>query len=301
MALVNKLLENIYFGTELEKLAEGTRWDIERLSELLDAPELPKKHKRIIEMCSNFARNRNAGRFGGQITPGDMAFIVAFMAALKPEIMIELGVCSGQSSAAILVAAHRLSLYRDDDGVFLHSFDLVETFEGPDNVVGQVVTKNYEGRAKHWSLFTKQTAENLIDPDHPTRRAIKDKKPVLAFVDAEHCHPEPLMDVLILTKVLPRGSWILLQDIRLMERWLANTVERGVVCPRPQRGVEHVMAHWPGPKITGQGSCFNMGAISTDIDHAVLDEFSKVCLQYAPELEIDDDRIQRVLQFTKAL
>lgn len=291
MPLVNKLLENIHFGTELEKLAEGTRFDVERLAKILNAPNLHMKHDRIVQMCMNFARRRNLGRFGGQITAGDMAFITAFMSAIKPGLMLEFGVCSGQSSAAILVVAHRLGLY-EADVPFLHSFDIVETFNGHEKTVGQVVERNFPERLSHWSLFTRQTSESLLMADHPTRIALEGQESVLAFIDAEHRHPEPLVDILILNKILPSGSWILLQDIRLMERWLANSIERGVVCPAPERGVEHVMTHWPGRKVTGQGSSYNMGAISTGANMEDLRIFVDSCLSYPIEVDDGEERKQ---------
>ena len=286
MPMTNKLLGDIFFGNELEKLDRGTAKTLDMVESYLGqgASRLREKRERVVQMATNFSKKRNRGRFGGMITAGDAVFIGAFLAGLRPRSVVELGVCSGQSSAFILVASERLGLLRDEEK-FLYSIDAVTHF-GPDKLpVGQVVDLEYPARKPHWSLHTEHTVMAVRDPEHPIQDIKSRGGAVVAFVDAEHAHPWPLIDVAILSEWLPKGSWILLQDIQLTERWLANSIERGVPCPRPQRGVGLVFNHWPGTKFAGQEMCYNMAAIQTGISAPQRRAFLDACRSYASELE----------------
>ena len=158
------------------------------------------------------------------------------MQIMRPNQMLELGVCSGVSSSFLLYAAQRLKLINSNH-LFLESFDAVAIFE--EQRVGQVVNLNFPELAANWRLNVNHTASTLLTHQDQFREKFKNQC-VLAFVDAEHRHPWPLLDILILSNILPDDSGILIQDVCLTERWLANSLERGVECPDPCRGVQLV-------------------------------------------------------------
>jgi len=79
----------------------------------------------------------------------------------------------------------------------------------------------------------------------------------LAFIDADHRHPWPLLDVLRLAPYVPSGGWILLHDIQLgtygkAEREAGKELEGGT-----PYGAEWLFERWPFRKIRS----FHIGAI----------------------------------------
>lgn len=282
MPMTNKLLDNIYFGSELEKLERGCESTFDLIEAIIGPPPSTSR-ARILDMSSKFARGRNSGRFGGQITTGDSVFIAAFMATLRPARMIELGVCSGQSSAFILVVADRLGLSQADE-TFLDSIDAVSQFGDDALEVGRVVRLNFPLRLPNWSLRTDETIIEATADGHVLNEIFQSAPPGLAMIDAEHQHPWPLVDLFALSLALPQNSWILMQDIQLTERWLANTIERGVICPKPQRGVAFAFNHWPGSKIAGVDMCYNMGAVKNNITAKQRRKFVEEVARYPWEM-----------------
>ena len=79
----------------------------------------------------------------------------------------------------------------------------------------------------------------------------------LAFIDADHRHPWPLLDVLRLAPCIQSGGWILLHDIQLgtygkAERDAGKELEGGT-----PYGAEWLFERWPFRKIRS----FHIGAI----------------------------------------
>jgi hypothetical protein len=79
----------------------------------------------------------------------------------------------------------------------------------------------------------------------------------LAFIDADHRHPWPLLDVLRLAPYIESGGWILLHDIQLgthgqAERDAGKPLEGGTPF-----GAEWLFERWPFRKIRS----FHIGAI----------------------------------------
>ena len=173
-----------------------------------------------ISFVCRFYSNRPDNAFGGIISPGDAVFINEFIKQIRPQTVLEFGVASGFSSAFILCSMGKHGLF-ENKGKGLVSFDVLER-HSPDRVVGCVVFDNYEDLAQHWSLHTKKTSidlflsRNSFDIDYDAR--------MLAFIDADHNHPWPLIDLYVLVKILSPGSWILLQDISLVERLVIDSL-----------------------------------------------------------------------------
>ena len=280
----NKLLGNIFFGTELEKLDSGTastahilRESDPAFREIADAD-----WGRVREIVKGFFKNNLRGTFGGPITAGDAFFIAAYMAAIRPNAVIEVGVCSGVSSAFILYAAHKLGLVRDGK-IFLQSVDLLKLHGDEKHEVGRVVNLNYPSLTQYWNLHVEVTAPMIALNRLDLKAEITSDGPTLAFIDANHMHPWPTVDALAIAQLLPRESWILLQDTQLMERWIANCVERGVPSPKPCRGVNLVTSLWPGSKVIGWDMCYNMGAIKLDAGGDAISSFVDLALHYPAE------------------
>ncbi|MEZ0003812.1 class I SAM-dependent methyltransferase [Sinorhizobium fredii] len=280
----NKLLSNIYFGSELEKLAAGTvstEAVMKAASQEFAALE-GKLWNTVREIVKGFFAKPLRGVFGGPITAGDAFFIAAYMASVRPATMIEVGVCSGVSSAFILYAAHKLGLTREGK-IFLHSVDLLRLHGEEKHEVGRVVERNYPSLAAFWKLHVEVTAPKIALEKLDLRNQIASDEPTLAFIDANHMHPWPLVDTVSIAELLPKDSWILLQDTQVMERWIANCVERGVASPKPCRGVNLVTTLWPGDKVIGWDMCYNMGAVRLSVAKDKMRDFVEQAMRYPAE------------------
>ncbi|WP_158684223.1 class I SAM-dependent methyltransferase [Methylobacterium sp. 285MFTsu5.1] len=275
------LLENIYYGGELDKLEEGTKWlkHYLRRSEPLFDGEAPNVD---LDATSAFVREFFSkyydGAFGGPITPGDAAFIMIFMSAIKPSLMMEIGVASGISSAFILSCAEHLQL--TSAGTFLNSFDISKSHQ-PGFDVGQVLRTQFRHLEPLWRLNTELTSLDILMDRvaymQPTTG------PSMAFIDGGHEHPWPFIDIFAMSKVLPHNSWILLQDTQIMERWIADCIIHGSPAPRPVRGVNIALSHWPGSKIVGLDICYNMAAIKLDVSAEAIATYCRAMLSYPYE------------------
>lgn len=268
-----------FFGTELEKIEAGTARTESALATHGIAPDFDA----LRQLCRGFFETPAKSRYSGPITAGDAFFSGCFIAALRPERMIEFGVSSGVSTAFLLAAADDQDVM--GDGLFLTAVDITDDLGGG-NRTGQVVPEKVPDLEKHLDLCIGDTSFDLLQSGALAQAM--GPGAVLAHVDADHCHPWPLIDILALYLTMPAGSWILLQDVAMVERWLFGTILNGKPVPRPLRGPSIAFSHWPGTKILGEDMCYNMGAIRLDIDAAAILQFIADCRAYGTELGSSD-------------
>jgi hypothetical protein len=92
----------------------------------------------------------------------------------------------------------------------------------------------------------------------------------LAFIDADHRHPLPLLDLLQLAPCMRSASWVLLHDTQL------GTLTRQALdagCKPmfgPTYGAEWLFTHWPFRKISGG----NIGAVQLPVEKGELIPFA---------------------------
>jgi hypothetical protein len=145
-----------------------------------------------------------------------------------------------------------------DQGFRLDSLDLLDhVYAKPDDEVGWVVEAMTGQLASHFNLITGVTAfdvKSLIDENRL-------RKPDLVFLDAEHAHPFPALDLAALCEVVEPGIWILLHDICLFERALRDSYRLKIRPDWMLRGVEWAFEFWPGEKFRGAGEHANVGAV----------------------------------------
>ncbi|WP_249695453.1 class I SAM-dependent methyltransferase [Stappia sp. WLB 29] len=192
----------------------------------------------------------------GSILPNDAAFLYAWMKKTRPKCVLEIGVSSGVSSAFFLESAERLGLL--EHGFRLDSIDLLEhVYAAPDDKVGWVVEAMAGRLASRFNLLTGVTA---FDVDRLIGEG-KVHRPDLVFLDAEHAHPFPALDLAALCKVMEPDAWILLHDICLFERALRDSYRLKIRPDWMLRGVEWAFEFWPGEKFRGAGEHANVGAV----------------------------------------
>lgn len=276
-----ELLKHIYYGDEVERADALMSWPRKAFGAQLSEDQFG----RILAGVSHTFSNIKEGVFGGPITAGDASMIATLMEVVRPAQMVEFGVASGFSSSFILDYARRAGLL--GDGVFLHSFDLCE-----EHVVGEKVGNylrvHHSDLARHWSLNTEVTSATLLERPELLKLG---SGPVLAFVDGGHNHPWPILDLIYLYKTLPRGSWVVLQDLQMMERWIADCVIYDAVSPHPVRGVNYTVSHWPGTKILGFDMAYNSAVIRLDIPDWQFRGFVEDARKYPYEIGFEYDRL----------
>lgn len=188
----------------------------------------------------------------GSISNGDMEFLFEIVHAVSPRRVLEVGVAAGCSSAALLYALDQLpaSTGRRE----LHSIDIAEhCYFDSSRAVGAATRLMYPTPKARWVLRTGLTAAGA-------RACHAQGMFDLAFLDANHKHPYPLLDLLQLTALLPSGAWVVLHDIELP-----------MVAPQfPDAGAQHLFARWPFNKIHGVGDSENIGAVQLPDEPALL-------------------------------
>ena len=202
-------------------------------------------------------------RYPGGIGSRDYFFLTALVSILAPRRVIEIGTLTGFSTAIIAAAIHRQH-GADSPAVTVDTIDshthcsIDETrpigFEIPELIPDFASTvRIHTGRE---SDFVNQIA----------RRG----EFGLAFIDADHRHPWPLLDVLRLAPYVESGGWILLHDIQLgtygkAEREAGKELEGGT-----PYGAEWLFERWPFRKIRS----FHIGAIELPREHRALIPFA---------------------------
>jgi predicted O-methyltransferase YrrM len=142
----------------------------------------------------------------GHVSASDAAFLHEMVAALEPETVVELGVASGCSSAVILHALDRLP---EAERRVLHSCDTRATcYFDQAYPTGQACREMYPVPRAQWRTAFDSDARRLAERLTPASVDF-------TFIDANHSHPFPLVDLLQVTAFAKPGSWIVLHDIDL--------------------------------------------------------------------------------------
>jgi len=181
----------------------------------------------------------------GGLSAGDAEFLFDLVTQREPAHVLELGVAAGTSSAALLFALDQLPPPRR-----LYSVDVRATcYFDPSKALGAAVDEMYPTYATRW----------IRDFDADARK-VGLTMPLasvdFAFIDANHHHPFPLLDVLHLAPVMRPGAWIALHDIELPRLY-----------PQFQsHGPMWLFEVWPGEKLRGTGDAENIGAVQMPAD-----------------------------------
>jgi predicted O-methyltransferase YrrM len=182
----------------------------------------------------------------------DAEFLLEMVTAQAPVRVVEVGVAAGVSSAVLLYSLDTLpgegwqrELISCDSQAGCY-FDASRPTGG---AVGEI----YPRFRSHWRLETGIGARELA-------RTIQPGSVDLTFIDANHSHPWPLLDLLHLTACAKPGSWVVLHDINLP-----------VLKPQFQVwGAKWLFDAWPFEKVAGGAPRFNIGAVRLPDDFATL-------------------------------
>ncbi|MEY2564550.1 MAG: hypothetical protein QOH88_2743 [Verrucomicrobiota bacterium] len=193
-------------------------------------------------------------RYPGGIGSRDYFFITALVSILAPRRVIEIGTLTGFSTAIIAAAIHR------QHGAGLPSGRPVITVETIDVhthcSIDETKKIGFEIPALIPDLASTVRVHTQRESDYARELAAREKFG-LAFIDADHRQPWPLLDVLRLAPYVQDGGWILLHDIQLGThgvklRDAGEPLEGGT-----PYGAEWLFDQWPFRKIRS----FHIGAI----------------------------------------
>lgn len=231
--------------------------DFSSTSDALDELFGVRPDKSDVGFTAKFFADKPDGT-SGSIMPNDALFIFTFMKMLRPKKVLEIGVSSGVSSAFMLKAAEQLGLL--GESFHLDSIDLLDyVYAAPSEPVGWVVDSMAADLKPHLNLVTGVTTLDLA----ALRTESRIEEPDLVFLDAEHAHPWPMIDLVLLCDTLPEGVWVLMHDIGLMERAIRDQFR---MKRRPNwmlRGAQWAFEFYPGEKMRGTGEWANVGAVKT--------------------------------------
>ena len=201
-------------------------------------------------------------RYPGGIGSRDYFFLTCLVSILAPRRVIEIGTLTGFSTAIIAAAIYHQHGILDEvtvETIDSHTHCSIDKtrpigFEIPDLIPDLVSTVR---------VHTGRESDVVGEIATPGEFG-------LAFIDADHRHPWPLLDVLRLAPYVESRGWIILHDIQLgtygeAERAAGRKHEAGT-----PYGAEWLFERWPFRKIRS----FHIGAIELPASRAALVPFA---------------------------
>ncbi|MFG0260153.1 MAG: class I SAM-dependent methyltransferase, partial [Phycisphaerales bacterium JB041] len=163
--------------------------------------------------------------------------------AVRPRRIIEIGTAAG-TSALLLARAMRECGCAGGGGPVVHTYDLHPwCYFDRTRAVGSAID---EAEPETAAMIRRRVGVTSIDAGMEfAGRGIE-----MAFVDADHRHPAPVVDVLALLPAMAPGGWIVLHDTNLPEE--ADRYERlkGVCVDWKQHGAKWLFDSWEHEKLT---------------------------------------------------
>ena len=231
-------------------------------------PVLPAE-RRSLEHLLAYQRNCS-----GAIGMGDLLFLHAFVNVLAPDRVVEIGTLSGFSAAVIAdaVAQHQRP---ESESVVVETIDLSQRC-----LTDQTKPVGFEipQIVPHLSSRIRVHADKDARYVEQIARAGEFQ---LVFIDADHQHPRPTLDLLRVSRFVRPGGWVVVHDIELgslAERVRAAgvTLEHGA-----PSGAQWLFEAWPFEKISGG----NIGALRLPSKVRDLVPFALAMLRIPSELQ----------------
>lgn len=173
----------------------------------------------------------------GTIGPQDYFFLTACASILAPRRVVELGTLTGFSASILAAALAR----RDDEGrAWIDTIDTrAQCLIDETRPTGFDLAERFPELASRVRIHTPHDSSFV-------RTLAQLGELELAFIDANHCHPYPLLDLLRVAPFVRPGGWVMLHDIQL-----------GRAGPDAPCGAEWLFESYPFGRISGG----NIGAV----------------------------------------
>ena len=203
-----------------------------------------KAHEDELHLIRGLMRRRPPRE--GSLNLADTLFLAAMTSILSPERVIEVGTGTGFSSAVIAaMLRHRAGV---SSTPCVETIDAKSHYRGDESVHtgGDIATliPEFSPLVRVHSPRQSDFVDQLARPNELQ----------FGFIDANHRHPYPLLDLLRLARVTRPGGWIALHDVALGT--LVAAAERaGKPLPfRGQFGAEWLFQVWPFGKVKSGNS-----------------------------------------------
>lgn len=201
----------------------------------------------------------------------DAVFLADMIAAIEPTRIVEIGTCSGVSTALMLRARRWLGLpdsgqcegptarhapdeARSTLGPAIISFDVTDwLYFDPTRLVGSAIASLASGADAGIEL-RRGTA---LDAG----RTLAPGSVPFALIDADHRHPHPCADVAMLAPALAPGGWVAIHDVNLPAVCDAWERRFGEAFPFRQVGPRTMLDHWRGETRVSAGLHGNIAAL----------------------------------------
>jgi predicted O-methyltransferase YrrM len=213
-----------------------------------------------LEFLRSIAKHRDFNR--GSIGPNDYPFLTAFISILAPQRVVEIGTLTGFSAGVIAAVLRRR--HGTDGASWVDTIDIQ-----PQCAVDRTRRSGFEIAELFPQLVPMVRLHIPRDSSFASQIARRDELKI-AFIDADHRHPLPLLDLLRLTPYMQNGGWIVLHDIQ----W--GTIGRGAAEAGQtlgwgaSYGAEWLFDRWPFRKISGG----NIGAVQLPEQKSALIPFA---------------------------
>lgn len=188
----------------------------------------------------------------GTVAPDEIDFIQSLIAEHRPESFVEIGMASGISTGFIarFMAAH--------GGKRLVSLDHDDTFFGDTSKPnGFLVPEIFDGKGLDVELIKFRTALDI----HEVEGSFD-----MAFIDANHQHPWPMVDMMSLYPRMSGPKLMVHHDLRLFQ---LQEVMFGI-------GPKYLFDQFPDDKrIRSTANHGNIFAVDLNMDH---DRFEALCM-----------------------
>jgi predicted O-methyltransferase YrrM len=201
-------------------------------------------------------------RYPGGIGSRDYFFLTALVSILAPHRVIEIGTLTGFSAAIIAAAIHRQ--HGNSGEISVETID-VRT----DCIINETRPVGFEIPELIPQLASTVRVHTRRESDFASELGAPDKFG-LAFIDADHRHPWPLLDVLRLAPYVQSGGWIILHDIQLGTHSKKLTEAGQPLEGGTPYGAEWLFDRWPFRKMRS----FHIGAIALPSRNADLIPFA---------------------------
>ena len=251
--LFTKLAPSTVESCEFQSL-ESYEADYRRLARILDRDQecLAAGEIDFLESIEN------RGAHPGTIGLRDYLFLSAFASILAPERAVEIGTLAGFSAAIIAAALHRR--HPDPKDVLVETIDrnthsVVETDKQVGFQIPDIIPDFPNAVRVH------APADSEAIKEFAVRGELQ-----LVFIDANHQHPQPLLDLLRAAPYVRSGGWILLHDIKLGTLGRASVEGGHNVRRGASFGAEWLFGYWPFRRIAGG----NIGAVQIPVQKSAI-------------------------------
>ncbi len=184
----------------------------------------------------------------GAISKEDSIFLLELLRLTRPRGIIEIGVASGYSTKVLSSKLQEI----DSTGA-IYSFDRLTHFYADDAYrLGALLYDENGKMPGNVHLFPGV-------PSHHISSLLRDKLRLhFAFIDGEHRHPQPLIDLIHVLPVLEPGSLVVLHDVNLPDLFEGRHLEHGS---------RALFRSWNGHKVLPRSLTPNIGAIRLHRTH----------------------------------